>query len=46
MALAVLELFVDQGGSSLQKPPSSASEALGLKVCTTVLSFIAIIISF
>jgi hypothetical protein len=36
VALAVLELtFVDQAGLKLRNPLASASQVLGLKVCTT-----------
>jgi hypothetical protein len=34
VALAVLELTVDQAGLELRNPPASASQVLGLKVCT------------
>jgi hypothetical protein len=47
VALAVLELFVDQTGLKLRNPPASASRALGLKVRATTpgseLLFIAIL---
>jgi hypothetical protein len=33
VALAVLELTVDQAGLKLRNPPASASQVLGLKVC-------------
>ena len=36
VALAVLELFVDQTGLKLRNPPASASRALGLKACGTM----------
>jgi hypothetical protein len=32
--------FVDQAGLKLRNLPASASEVLGLKVCTTMLSYI------
>jgi hypothetical protein len=35
VALAVLELTVDQADFELRKPPASASQVLGLKVCAT-----------
>jgi hypothetical protein len=35
IALAVLELSVDQAGLELRNPPASASQVLGLKACTT-----------
>jgi hypothetical protein len=35
VALAVLELSVDQAGLVLRYPPTSASQVLGLKACAT-----------
>jgi hypothetical protein len=35
MALAVLELTLDQAGLELRNPPASASRVLGLKACAT-----------
>ena len=35
VALAVLELTVDQAGLELRNPSASASQVLGLKVCAT-----------
>jgi hypothetical protein len=35
IALAVLELFVDQAGLELRNPPAFASRVLGLKACAT-----------
>jgi hypothetical protein len=35
IALAVLELTVDQAGLKLRNPLASASQVLGLKVCAT-----------
>jgi hypothetical protein len=36
VALAVLELSVDQAGLELRNSPASASQVLGLKACTTM----------
>ena len=35
VVLAVLKFPVDQAGLKLQDPPASASQVLGLEVCTT-----------
>jgi hypothetical protein len=35
VALAVLELTLDQAGLKLRNSPASASQVLGLKACTT-----------
>jgi hypothetical protein len=35
VALAVLELTLDQAGFELRNPPAFASQVLGLKVCAT-----------
>jgi hypothetical protein len=36
VALAVLELSVDQAGLKLRNPPASASQVLELKVCASI----------
>jgi hypothetical protein len=40
IALAVLELFVDQAGLELRNPPASSSRVLGLKACAPCLALL------
>jgi hypothetical protein len=39
VALAVLELTLDQAGLELRNPSASASQVLGLKACATTAQF-------
>jgi hypothetical protein len=46
VALAVLELTLDQAGLELRSLPASASQVLGLKACTTTARLVLFLLLF